>query len=584
MPFAYQPEEINVNLDNFGYQNLPTSLGETLSAVAEDAFVNNPTTAISRMMGPSVQLEKQYPTVLAPEVANEKYGVGNLKFEEPVQEAVAKVKYDRKLAEMKREDIISRGPSGVGPFAAKLGTGFLVGATDPLNIAAAFVPIVGEARYASWANNIGRVRAGIAKGAVEGFVGTAAIEPLPYLAAKNDGLNYDLMDSFLNVTFGTVLGGGLHAAGSALEVRAIRQRERAQNAALDVVRGTGDEFSARMESLTPQTKEALGRSAVGQAADGRLPHGMDVIFRAGEDEPPRSNAEIADINSPRENVSPDQPKNEAFSQAEAIKQQFEEFGRADVNKPKDLQSSLGYRPVSLSQFVKKTGGIVDDSGELRARDIKGKSLPGLIRKNRIAAEGRGIDDVKLSAWEAGYFPEKQDYNDITDSEFYDAIAADVNGNKIYNRADREHVETVGALETNLRQYEAMGITGDMSIEDIARVLRGQEFVETVGDSEPRGFDDFMREQQEIENDYYPDWIAEKEFNQQFENLPKVEDFNLFKAEADVAQQMLDEQLAALGVDDAAVKALMGAHDQAIKEAQQMEKVYKATAFCVARVG
>lgn len=582
---AYLPEEINVNLDNFGYQNLPTTLGETLSAVAEDAFISNPSTSFGRLMGPSLLQQKQYPDILAPEIANEKYSIGNLKFEEPVQEAVAKIKYDRKLAEMKREDVISRGPTGVSSFAAKLGVGFLASAIDPLNIAAAFVPVVGEARYAAWVNSMGRVPAGLAKGAVEGFVGTAAIEPLPYFAAKYDGMNYGMMDSFLNVTFGTALGGGLHAIGSAFEARAIRRRDAAANAAMDVMRGTGDEFAARMERLRPQETEALGRAAVAQAADGRLPHGMEVIFRAGDDvEPPRTVAEIADINSPRDVVAPDQPKNEVYAQAESIKQQFEEFSRVDVNKPKELQSALGYRPLSLAQYLRKTGGVVDDGGELSARDINSQSLPGLVRKERATAEGRGLDDAKQAAFDAGYFPDKADYNDISNSEFFDAIAADVNGQRVYNRADLDHIDKIGVMEENLSQYEAMGITSDMSVDDIARILRGQDFLDAAPDVQPRGFDDFMREQQDIENDYYPDWDAEMEFNQRFAELPKVDDPSQAQIEADVASQMLDEQIAALGQDAEPVKALMAAHDQAIQEAQQMEKVYKATAFCVARVG
>ncbi|HBM7739289.1 TPA: hypothetical protein LZ417_005308, partial [Escherichia coli] len=101
-------------------------------------------------------------------------------------------------------------------IAASLGASLL----DPLNIASAFVPVVGEARYANLlaraASPLGRagVRAGV--GALEGAVGAAIIEPLPLLAAAQDQTDYGLSDSLANIALGGLLGGGLHTVGGAI--------------------------------------------------------------------------------------------------------------------------------------------------------------------------------------------------------------------------------------------------------------------------------------------------------------------------------------------------------------------------------
>lgn len=123
----------------------------------------------------------------------------------------------RKRDELRRENVFSRGPSGVIPGAARLGVAFYESLFDPLNIASAFIPLVGEARYAALlarATGMGgraAVRAGV--GAAEGAVGAALLEPLIYSAAIAEQADYDMADSLANIAFGGVFGGGLHVGG-----------------------------------------------------------------------------------------------------------------------------------------------------------------------------------------------------------------------------------------------------------------------------------------------------------------------------------------------------------------------------------
>lgn len=123
---------------------------------------------------------------------------------------------ERKREEVKRKLILDNAPSSTIPV--QLLAGFGASVLDPINIASAFVPIVGEARYASMLARAGTsvaaraaVRAQV--GAVEGAVGAAIVEPLVLYASAQDQADYGAVDSLLNVAFGSVMGGGLHSAG-----------------------------------------------------------------------------------------------------------------------------------------------------------------------------------------------------------------------------------------------------------------------------------------------------------------------------------------------------------------------------------
>jgi hypothetical protein len=167
---------------------------------------------------------------LSPDEATARYGIqGELTFEQPIREDAAKLKSDWKRDEIRRRDILSRADPSFGPTALRLGAGFAASLTDPLNIAASFIPVVGQARYASWAARFGTTGARLRRGAIEGFVGTAALEPFIYHQAQVEDADYSALDSLLNLTFGTVLGGGLHVGGGAVSdvVGRMRFRNRA---------------------------------------------------------------------------------------------------------------------------------------------------------------------------------------------------------------------------------------------------------------------------------------------------------------------------------------------------------------------
>ena len=63
-------------------------------------------------------------------------------------------------------------------------------------------------------------------------MGTALVEPIVLTAAQREQSDYDLVDSFIAVSFGTILGGGLHVgAGKLKDFRRRRKFERKVNEA-----------------------------------------------------------------------------------------------------------------------------------------------------------------------------------------------------------------------------------------------------------------------------------------------------------------------------------------------------------------
>lgn len=126
-----------------------------------------------------------------------------------------------KADELRNKFILDRYRGGVAGGAVNLGTALATSLVDPINIGSAFVPVVGEARYAAILGSAGKsigaraaVRAGA--GAIEGAVGAALVEPLVYRGKKEIQADYDAMDSLMNIGFGGLFGGALQPAAGAI--------------------------------------------------------------------------------------------------------------------------------------------------------------------------------------------------------------------------------------------------------------------------------------------------------------------------------------------------------------------------------
>lgn len=266
---------------NQGLSAYHPSLGSVLGATAEDTITRSPSTTLFRAVQRATAEPQTIETeagefslpgqdMLAAQDANEQYGIpGHLKFDGPTPSSVASQLHDLKRAELAREDVMQRSPGGLLQGAAELGTGLVSSALDPLNVAAGFIPVVGEARMVAWLARAGEgvaaraaVRTGA--GAINAGVSQVPLVAATYGGAQAEQADYGAVDALVSLAMGTALGGGLHASIGALTDRFSRAA------------GIGE----RMAAAPIETREAALRSAVGQlAGDGQV-QGIDAVLSA----------------------------------------------------------------------------------------------------------------------------------------------------------------------------------------------------------------------------------------------------------------------------------------------------------------
>jgi len=264
------------------------SLGDSLSSGFQENLSTNPLTQglrylelqkarvgsqySSRLGGMSASLEgtEAKTPIISIEEQNDRLSqeelIGQLKpYEgETVEGLELRIKY--KKEENIRKAWLSAAPDGVGSILAHFGVGLAASFLDPLNVASAFIPVIGPAKFAKILSQqsgaAGRLGARVTKGMAEGFVGSAAVEPIVLLGTSALGTDYDLYDTFANLAFGTVLGGGLHGmagfARDSIDARRLR---------------------TAIDAISIETRHAAMRAALGQMGEGRIPVGIDNIIR-----------------------------------------------------------------------------------------------------------------------------------------------------------------------------------------------------------------------------------------------------------------------------------------------------------------
>lgn len=263
------PNADAVTLDDFG-----ASGALSFATAAEDAWDSNPTKlAVDwlRFRGANMGQRLAKPDA---EAAVKQAGVKLTIPDDGYTPEALDILIRRKQDETRRQDILARAPTGVLPATARFGAQLMASVVDPLNVASAFIPVVGEARYVSMlAGAEGLLaRSGVraAVGAAEGAVGAAAIEPFAYGIHQQLADDYKMSDSLLNVAFGAAFGSVLHVGAGAIG-EALHGNSAARYAGLSTedVRaaqafekeraGMSPEDQARaLESYSPEVRRLFG--------------------------------------------------------------------------------------------------------------------------------------------------------------------------------------------------------------------------------------------------------------------------------------------------------------------------------------
>ena len=284
---------INETAQESGYDQFTLGLGETLKAVAADNWKFNPLSAISTYRDLQTARDEAFKDkspLLNRQDLNTEYKELGLFFEQDEPQSVVDIIVDQKKEELRRQDVINRGQKGFLPGTAKFITGLGVSFLDPINVGVSFLPFIGQANFARIAARTGFTTARLVRGGVEGAIGTALIEPLIYNVAQSVQADYDLTDSLLNVTFGTVIGGGLHVgAGKLKDLNTARKFKKRMKQA-----GTPDEqlnlykeyypenapIMKKLAETSPETRRLLLAKSIG---DLMLEKPVDVTPIAAKD-------------------------------------------------------------------------------------------------------------------------------------------------------------------------------------------------------------------------------------------------------------------------------------------------------------
>ena len=244
------------------FNNLKTDYFEAQKANIASSWDFNPTSSLFRLadqesayMESSVYLNK--------DELNKQYAGMGLYFEQDTREGVVDYLVKRKEIEQQRSSIMARGPQNTYGtfFLASLATNFV----DPLNIGAAFVPIVGQARFANMVARSGKNVARLKRGFIEGFVGNAGIEPIVYGVAQSEQADYDKYDALFNVAFGGIMGSTLHVGfGKIGDI--IAEKTGKPN------------IYQRLAAISPENQQDLLRYSVGKVLKGEAIDTAEIII------------------------------------------------------------------------------------------------------------------------------------------------------------------------------------------------------------------------------------------------------------------------------------------------------------------
>ena len=407
-----------------GFDQFQTGMFETLGEIAKDAWKYNPVSSAFRLSELEINRGRiDNEPLIDRQKLNDEYGKYNLFFEEDEKQSTVDILVARKKSEIERQSIIQRGPQGFLPATAKLATSLVTSIADPINLAMMFIPIVGEARFAAMVARAGLTGARFRKGAMEGLVGIAAIEPLVYTAATREQSDYDLVDSLIAVTFGGFLGGGLHVGVGKLKDFNTRRkfykkiktaREKAgitdgEDPGFSLYREYYPENSRIMKELA-ETNPDVRRTLLAKAlAD--LGEDIDVNVKDVADlDPKLRNAQLNEKVSPNERVNPKNQVDEDIN-----------FKRQEITSEDTAASRTKNSLEQKAQDEYEASNAKEDI-ELRNLDEEVGTVESQLTILKDRQKDLGIkdnDDVKLTTREAEEFKTKE-------KEIKDAIIDGIN--------------------------------------------------------------------------------------------------------------------------------------------------------------
>ena len=136
---------------------------------------------------------------------------GQPAFDKPMPDSVASSIYEHQQDENRIADAKARRPAGFWNGAATMGTQFVADALDPLNIAAMFVPVVGEGAFvAEGAGLAARIGGRAVAGAINATAGQVPLVGLRYGQSKLENDDYSAWNAMSDLAIGAAMGAVFH--------------------------------------------------------------------------------------------------------------------------------------------------------------------------------------------------------------------------------------------------------------------------------------------------------------------------------------------------------------------------------------
>jgi len=530
------------------FNNTNSGTLDVLGATFDETLYYNPLNAGARAFDYFVNKDKGKKYTKQEWSDSQYYREGITVGDDGIHEGAASILAERHDERLSRKIVLDRARSSYSLGAAQLGVGLVGSMLDPLNVASAFVPVMSGARFASLAAKYGTTKARAIRGAAEGAVGAAILEPIVIGAATvEQDKDYTVMDSLLNITFGTALGGGLHAVGG--------------------------KIADKLSRTSPQTREVLTRTAVAQLAEDRNVDVEDIV---------RADATLRD-------EAPLVPEDGVTAEAR------EEFTIKAKGKriPDFLRPALidAEKPKSLLQFIKSIGGV--STKDANIGDVKAIMDKGYITIARSG--GRTLDEIAEAASEAGYISKIDEYGDgrASINDLLDAIAEERMGNKIYSLDDAGKVQAMRDAEQVIDELIGYGIDPKgLTDDELFALLSERRGQFEASDNISQDIEDGLTEEE-----FYA--LRERELGKEYDLGDLEDDFiNPDSIEADAAKYRepddktlaeeitsLEEQIETLRMVDQVPDEFSNQIEEAeqlVQRAEAFEAATDAAATCVAR--
>lgn len=346
----------------------PVMAGRRVSELseAEEGEVTRPAMTARGYTSPAVRSAPESPLLTAEQARAriKEEGLDLAVEDSGIRAGALDILIERKREEVKRKLILDNAPASTIPIQLLAGLGASL--IDPVNVASAFIPVVGEARYASMLANAtsraARIGVRARVGAVEGAVGAAMLEPLVLYASAQDQSDYGAVDSLLNVAFGSVMGGGLHSAGGYIS---------------DVRRGT------LLDGVKAETPAA-------QVSAGEAPKVSPQQFALRVDEDPmlalRDSLERG-IQGDRVRLAEDAGRQAREALIPEIRAELSEVAAGRLPNVRDLRVEQA--------AVERTLDTLDDTFKVRAKEFQGQRMS-RKQAERAARESIAEERQRLS--------------------------------------------------------------------------------------------------------------------------------------------------------------------------------------------